>query len=100
MVRWPFPYATQVSTPEVGRLGESDESQLIWAAIERRAFVTFNVGHFASLHSAWLQTGRHHAGLIVSSQRPVGDLVKRLLKLAAMLEPADMDDRIEFLSNW
>jgi hypothetical protein len=32
-----------VSTPEAGRLAESDESQLQWAATEGRALVTFNV---------------------------------------------------------
>ena len=31
-----------VSTPETGRLGEPDESQLIWATSEGRALVTFN----------------------------------------------------------
>jgi Domain of unknown function (DUF5615) len=40
-----------VSTPEVGRLGESDESQLEWATAEERAIVTFNVAHFAALHA-------------------------------------------------
>ena len=35
-----------VSTPEAGRLGESDESQLAFAAGEGRSLVTFNVAHF------------------------------------------------------
>lgn len=42
-----------VSTPEVNRLGESDESQLEWAAPDGRVFLTFNVGHFARLHRQW-----------------------------------------------
>jgi len=37
-----------ISTPEAGRLGESDESQLAWAAQERRVLVTFNVAHLRS----------------------------------------------------
>lgn len=41
-----------VSTPEAGRLGESDESQLAWAAREGRVLVTFNVAHFSALHAA------------------------------------------------
>src|SRR5206468_1368772 len=71
-----------VSTPETGRLGTSDESQLDWAAGEGRVLVTFNVAHFARLHTTWLRQGRHHAGIVVSSQRPIGDVLRRLLHLA------------------
>ena len=35
-----------VSTPETGRLGESDDSQLAWAADQGRVLVTFNVAHY------------------------------------------------------
>ena len=38
------------STPEAGRLHESDESQLTWAGTRGYVFVTFNVGHFAGRH--------------------------------------------------
>jgi hypothetical protein len=40
-----------VSTPEAGRMNESDLSQLEWAAQNGRAIVTFNVSHFADLHA-------------------------------------------------
>jgi hypothetical protein len=89
-----------VSTPETARLGESDESQLEWATAEQRAFVTFNVAHFAALHGIWLRQGRHHAGIVLSSQRPLGELVRRLLRLAAALDSKAMLDRLEFLSDW
>jgi len=89
-----------VSTPETARLGESDESQLEWATAERRAFFTFNVAHFAALHGIWLRHGRHHAGIVLSSQRPLGELVRRLLRLAAALDSKAMLDRLEFLSDW
>src|SRR5688572_28116484 len=67
------------STPEVGRRGESDESQLTWAANAGRAIVTFNVADFAALHSAWQSQGAIHAGIIVSSRRSIGDLLQRLM---------------------
>ncbi|MEX2016788.1 MAG: DUF5615 family PIN-like protein [Candidatus Hydrogenedentales bacterium] len=89
-----------VSTPELGRLGESDESQLTWAAAQGRVVVSFNVGHFAALHMAWMGQGRHHAGIIVSSQRPIGDAIRRLLQLARTLDAEAMHDRLEFLSDW
>jgi len=89
-----------VSTPEAGRLGESDDSQLEWAAIQGRVLVTFNVAHFAALHAAWNGQGRRHAGIVVSSQRPIGEMLRRLLNLARTLETHAMRNRLEFLSDW
>jgi len=89
-----------VSTPEAGRLNESDESQLAWAAAEGRAIVSFNVGHFARLHDEWQAAGREHAGIIVSSQRPIGDVLRRLLALARALGTEAMQNRLEFLGDW
>jgi hypothetical protein len=81
-------------------MNESDLSQLEWAAQNGRAIVTFNVSHFADLHAEWLASGRQHAGIIVSSQRPIGDLLARLLRLGATLDAESMVDRLEFLSSW
>jgi len=89
-----------LSTPEIGRLAQSDESQLAWTAGERRVLVTFNVAHFASLHAAWIRQGRHHTGIVLSSQRPIGDLLRRLLHMAGTLDTDAMRDRLEFLGNW
>jgi hypothetical protein len=89
-----------VSTPEAGRLGESDELQLEWAADNGRTFVTFNVGHFAALHSDWIKQQRQHAGIVLSSHRSIGDMLRRLLHLAAILDASAMQDRLEFLSDW
>lgn len=88
------------STPEVGHRGQSDESQLEWALTEGRVIVTFNVAHFTELHTSWLRQGRHHAGIIVSSQRPIGDVVRRLLHLFGTLDAESMCDRLEFLGDW
>jgi hypothetical protein len=89
-----------VSTPEVDRLGKLDAFQLEWAALEERVFVTFNVAHFAQLHYQWIAISRHHAGVIVSRQRPLGDVMRRLLHLARTLDAEGMHGRLEYLSNW
>jgi hypothetical protein len=89
-----------VSTPEAGRVQCSDDSQLTWAASQGYVFVTFNVGHFASRHMKWLQRGDHHAGIIVSQQRPIGEVMRRILHLANSLDGDAMRDRLEFLSDW
>jgi hypothetical protein len=89
-----------VSTPGADRLGETDESQLAWAAQEGRVILTFNVDDFARLHVDWLTQSRHHAGIVVSSQRPIGDLLRRALALATSVSAEEMQDRIGHLSNW
>ncbi len=89
-----------VSTPEAGRQGESDESQLTWAARERRVLLTFNVAHFAALHATWMRQGRHHSGIIVSSQRPIGELLRRLLHLTTTLNADALQDRLEYQVTW
>lgn len=93
-------YAGLGSTTEAGRSDASDESQLDWASHESRTLFTFNVGHFAALHAKRIAEGRHHAGIIVSSQRPVGDVIRRLLHLASTLDAELMRDRLEFLNDW
>ncbi|MGA2032449.1 MAG: DUF5615 family PIN-like protein [Thermoguttaceae bacterium] len=89
-----------VSTPETGRRQQSDESQLDWASADGRVIVTFNVAHFAKLHADWLAQGRHHSGIVVSSQRPISDIVRRLLRLARAKDAEWMRGRLEFLSDW
>ena len=89
-----------VSTPEAGRLAATDEDQLMWATAEGRVVVTFNIGDFVALHTRWMQQGRHHAGIIVSTQMDIGDVIRRLLALAASLDAGAMQNRLEFLRNW
>lgn len=89
-----------LSTPEAHRRGNSDESQLTWAAEHGHVLVTFNVAHFAALHWAWMSQGRHHAKIVVSSQRPVGDVLRRLQRLAGTLDADTMRDRLEYLGDW
>ena len=89
-----------VSTPETSRLGETDESQLQWATDQQRILVTFNVAHFASLHTQWIKQDRHHAGIVVSAHRSIGDVLRRLLHLAGTLDADAMRDRLEFLGDW
>ncbi len=89
-----------MSAPESGRRGESDESQLEWASNGGRVLVTFNVAHFAQLHAVWLGDGKHHAGIVASTQRPVRLVLRRLLHLAASRDAEAMCDQLEFLSDW
>ena len=82
---------------EEKRLGLSDESQLNFATEENRCLVTFNVGDFVRLHNRWIDGGREHAGIIVSKQLPVGELLRRLLALLQKKSGDSMRGQVRFL---
>ncbi len=89
-----------ISTPEANRLGESDPSQLLWAAREGCMLVTYNASDFVRIHYEWTKQGLPHAGVVVSRQRPIGDALRRLLHLVRTLSAEEMQNRLEYLSNW
>ena len=84
---------------ESGRIGASDETQLAFAASERRTIFTFNTRDFVQLHREWLEKGHEHSGIVVSDQLQVGLVLRRLLKLLDARNSADMRNWLEFLSN-
>ncbi len=61
---------------------------------------TFNARDFVRLHTEYLSTGRPHAGIIVSNQVQIGVIVRRLLKLLDVRSAPEMQDWLEYLSNW
>jgi Domain of unknown function (DUF5615) len=86
---------------EAGMSERDDEDQLQWAADHSRAIYSFNRGHFCALHSAWLVKGRSHSGIILSRQDlPLGEQMRRLLRLINRLSAEEMCNRLEFLSAW
>ncbi len=70
-----------VSAYEVGNGRLLDEDQLAYAAEQNKVILTHNARDFAPLFDEWWQAGRHHAGIMVSEQLPVGVLLKRLLQM-------------------
>ena len=68
---------------EAGLTGQSDETQLRFAAEQGRVLYSFNVGDFCRLHAEFLHSDRSHAGLIVVPRQrcPVGEQARRLLQI-------------------
>lgn len=93
-------YIDVLTANESGRTGLSDEEQLAYAAQSGRTLLTFNRRHFVKLHIEYLEEGRHHAGIIVSDQHEIGILIRRLLRLIDARSADEMQDWLEFLSNW
>ena len=89
-----------LTTAEAGQLNASDEDQLALAVREGRVLVTRNKGHFYTLHCAYLETGRHHGGIIIVPVRDFKPVNRALLELLSLATAEDMQDNIEFLSHW
>ncbi len=79
-----------------------DEDHLNHATEQGRVLFTFNRGDFLKLHREYLVQGKQHAGIIVANQQQysVGEVMRRLLHLAAAKTDDDMRNWIEFLSAW
>jgi hypothetical protein len=93
----------EVTAPlEVGLQGREDVLQLEWCAQNAYTLVTHNVGDFVRLHTAFLAKGRRHSGIILMRQQTLGlgEKLRRLIRIAGRFSPEQMENRVEFLSNW
>jgi Domain of unknown function (DUF5615) len=87
---------------EAGRVGESDEAQLIWTTEQGRVLYSSNIGDFCQLHNAFIAEGRTHAGiLLVSQQRySVGEKLRGILRWIAAKSAEEMVNQLEFLTQY
>jgi hypothetical protein len=87
---------------EAGTTRRTDEEQLEFARSQGRVLFGFNVSHFSRLHAEYLSQGKPHAGIILAPQQrySVGERVRRLLKLMGARSAEEMQNRLEFLSDW
>ena len=90
------------STRERGMLGYRDEDQLQWATEQGRVIFTYNASDFCRLHSRYSAAGKRHAGVVIGEQQriSVGEELRRLLRLVDAKSAQEMENNLEFLSNW
>ena len=88
-----------VTAKDAEKKAASDLDQLRYATLQKRLLFTFNVADFVKLHEEFAATGRHHGGILLSRQLPVGILVKRLLKLLPRLSAGKIENTIIWLSD-
>jgi hypothetical protein len=91
-----------ITAHEAGMAGATDEEHLEFARAHGRVLFSFNVSDFFRIHTDYLSQGELHAGIILAPQQQysIGERIRRLLKLIAALSAEDMQDRVEFLSDW
>lgn len=87
---------------EEGRGGLSDDEQLAYATEQGRVICTCNIRDYLPLHADYLAQGKPHAGIILIHQQrfSINQQVVRLLRLIETKSAAEMQNDIEFLSNW
>jgi hypothetical protein len=86
---------------EAETIAQNDENQLRYAFSQRRVLVTFNASDFCRLHNEFHVRSEDHAGIIINKQSyGIGGALRRLLKLNSDLSIEQMENRLEFLSNW
>lgn len=83
-----------------GRRGIDDEAVLEMATSQGRAVLTFNIRDFAPLGAAWAETDRRHAGVILSSELPPSELLKRTDRLLKTLAAEDVSNTVRWLSDF
>lgn len=89
-----------LTTAEAGMLSQKDPEQLKFAANQSRAILTYNVRDYIQLAQQHTEQHRTHAGIIVSNQLPLRELLRRTLKLMATLSAEEMVNRFEWLSSY
>lgn len=86
-----------VHVQEVERKGKSDSEQLRYAVEKERCLCSFNVKDFVMLHNEYVQNEQEHFGIIVSKQLPIGETIRKLLRVLQLFSYEYIKNQIEFL---
>jgi uncharacterized protein with PIN domain len=89
-----------VSAHEAELRGVPDAEQLVFATQQGRAILTFNVRDFVELHRRVLDVGDQHAGIVVSTQIALPELLRRMVRLLDDLHGSDMHNRLVWLDDY
>lgn len=89
-----------ISALEVKNNLLDDEPQLEYATSQGRAILTHNQQDFAPLHEKWQREGREHAGIILSVQIPIGELLRRTLNLLNQVTADEIHNNLRHLSDF
>jgi len=89
-----------ISAYEAGTGSLDDPDQLQYATSQRRAILTCNAKDFAPLVDEWYQTGRDHYSVIVSEQIPIGEMLRRVLRLLDTVSADEMNNAFYNLAEF
>lgn len=82
---------------ELARKGLNDREQIEYVVEQESCIFTFNVKDFVLLHNEYVINEKEHFGIIVASQLPIGEALRRLLALLQRSSRESMKNMLEFL---
>ena len=85
---------------DTGQRGIDDEPLLVFATAQGRAVLTYNIRHFVPLVRLWYEAGREHAGVILSTQLPPGELLRQIERLLATLSADTLKNTVRWLQEF
>jgi predicted nuclease of predicted toxin-antitoxin system len=88
------------TTRDCGNLGATDLAQVAFALRNGAVILTHNVQDFPRLHYEIMRRNEHHSGFIIAKKESPTVILRRLLKLLTERTAEDMQDMLEYLSNW
>jgi len=86
-----------LSTQAAGNLGLSDDEQLAFASREQRTILTFDRKDFLQLAALWQETSRTHAGILLSREVPLPELLRRLRRFIRRHRKTDFTNQVLWL---
>ena len=89
-----------VSAREIGKYRLSDRAQLDYAISQQRAIFSFNVKHFVTIFEEYWNAGKDHYGIIVSEQLPLGEVLRRTLRLLDTVMAEEMQNNFKNLGEF
>ncbi len=89
-----------LTTQEAGNIALDDYEQLNFAHKKGSVILSYNKRDFARIHYEFIKINKSHSGIVLSDQLPVGQVLKRLMRLYFSLSAHTMRNRLEYLSAW
>lgn len=86
-----------LTTRDAHHLHATDEEQLAFAAAEQRALLTHNRADFEALHQTYMDSGRHHTGILIAVRHPAYEIMRRLLLILNSVTADEMQDQVRYL---
>ena len=89
-----------ISADEAGNKRLDDLEQLEYAASKERALFTHNARDFEPLTKEYWNAGKDHFGIVVSRKLPIGELLRRILKMLDTLDADQMKNSYRDLGEF
>jgi predicted nuclease of predicted toxin-antitoxin system len=84
---------------DAGRTGRSDAEQLAYAVSLGRTILTHNIRHFILLNQRCHEEGGQHCGILLSTQLPLRDLLRRTLRFLGRHTADDVKNNVLWLDE-